>query len=87
MFALRYKKIGAKIVFYRKLKSMTQEKLADEVGITPQYLSRIENGGYSKNVSLSTLMKIAGVLDVTMSQLKSIREPEAIRRLLPELVR
>ena len=26
MFALRYKKIGAKIVFYRKLKSMTQEK-------------------------------------------------------------
>lgn len=69
MFALRYKKIGAKIVFYRKLKSMTQEKLADEVGITPQYLSRIENGGYSKNVSLSNLMKIAGVLDVTMSQL------------------
>lgn len=42
MFASRYKKIGAKIVFYRKLKSMTQEKLADEVGITPQYLSRIE---------------------------------------------
>lgn len=38
MFASRYKKICAKIVFYRKLKSMTQEKLADEVGITPQYL-------------------------------------------------
>ena len=34
MFALRYKKIGAKIVFYRKLKSITQEKLAEEVGIT-----------------------------------------------------
>ena len=69
MFALRYKKIGAKIVFYRKLKSMTQEKLAEEVGITPQYLSRIENGGYTKSVSLSTLMMIAGALDVTMSQL------------------
>lgn len=76
MFALRYKKIGAKIVFYRKLKSMTQEKLADEVGITPQYLSRIENGGYSKNVSLSTLMKIVGVLDVTMSQLMEGVESE-----------
>lgn len=69
MFASRYKKIGAKIVFYRKLRSMTQEKLAEEVGITPQYLSRIENGGYTKSVSLSTLMMIAGVLDVTMSQL------------------
>ena len=69
MFASRSKKIGAKIVFYRKLRSMTQEKLAEEVGITPQYLSRIENGGYTKSVSLSTLMMIAGALDVTMSQL------------------
>ena len=69
MFASRYKKIGAKIVFYRKLRSMTQGKLAEEVGITPQYLSRIENGGYTKSVSLSTLMMIAGALDVTMSQL------------------
>ena len=69
MFASRYKKIGAKIVFYRKLRSMKQEKLAEEVGITPQYLSRIENGGYTKSVSLSTLMMIAGALDVTMSQL------------------
>ena len=76
MFALKYKKIGARIVFYRKLKSMTQEKLAEEVGITPQYLSRIENGGYSKNVSLSTLMKIAGVLNVTMSQLMEGVESE-----------
>lgn len=69
MFAVRYKKIGAKIVYYRKVRNLTQEELAEKVGITPQYLSRIENGGYSKNVSLSTLMKIAGALDVTMSQL------------------
>lgn len=69
MFASRYKKIGAKIVFYRKLKSMTQERLAEEGGITPQYLSRIENGGYTKSVSLSTLMMIAEKLGVTMSEL------------------
>ena len=69
MFASRYKKIGAKIVFYRKLKSMTHERLAEEVGITPQYLSWIENGGYTKSVSLSTLMMIAEKLGVTMSEL------------------
>lgn len=69
MFAVRYKKIGAKIVYYRKIRNLRQEELAEKASITPQYLSRIENGGYSKNVSLSTLMKIAGVLDVTMSQL------------------
>lgn len=76
MFAVRYKKIGAKIVYYRKIRNLTQEELAEKVGITPQYLSRIENGGYSKNVSLSTLMKIAGVLDVTMSQLMKGVESE-----------
>ena len=76
MFAGRYKKIGAKIVYYRKMRNLTQEELAEKVGITPQYLSRIENGGYSKNVSLSTLMKIAGVLDVTMSQLMEGVESE-----------
>ena len=76
MFAVRYKKIGAKIVYYRKIRNLTQEELAEKVGITPQYLSRIENGGYSKNVSLSTLMKIAGVLDVTMSQLMEGVESE-----------
>ena len=27
MFAMRYKQIGAKIVYYRMLKSMTQEQL------------------------------------------------------------
>ena len=56
-------KNGAKIVYYRKIRNLRQEELAEKASITPQYLSRIENGGYSKNVSLSTLMKIAGVLD------------------------
>ena len=46
-----------------------QEKLAEEVGISPQYLSRIENGNYPKSVSLSTLMRIAEKLNVTISTL------------------
>ena len=69
MFAVQYKKIGAQIVYYRKLKGVTQEKMASEVGISPQYLSRIENGSYPKSVSLSTLMRIAGYLGVPISKL------------------
>lgn len=69
MFAVQYKKIGARIVYFRKLEGLTQEKLAEEVGISPQYLSRIENGSYPKSVSLSTLMRIAQKLGVTMSKL------------------
>ena len=69
MFAVQYKKIGAQIVYYRKLKGVTQEKMASEVGISPQYLSRIENGSYPKSVSLSTLMRIANYLEVSISKL------------------
>lgn len=75
MFAMQYKKIGAKIVYYRKIRGLTQEELAELVGISPQYLSRIENGNYHKSVSLSILMKIAEKLNVTMVQLmKDIEE-------------
>lgn len=62
MFAVRYKK-QRKNSLLQKKRNLRQEELAEKASITPQYLSRIENGGYSKNVSLSTLMKIAGVLD------------------------
>lgn len=69
MFAVQYKKIGARIVYFRKIKGLTQEQLAEKVGISPQYLSRIENGSYPKSVSLSTLMRIAQKLEVPMSKL------------------
>ena len=69
MFAAQYKKIGARIVYYRKLKGMTQEYLAELVGISPQYLSKIENGKYQKSVSLSVLMRVAEKLDVKMTQI------------------
>lgn len=69
LFAVQYKRIGARIVYYRKIKGITQEKLAENVGISAQYLSRIENGSYPKSVSLSTLMRIANKLDVPISKL------------------
>lgn len=76
MFAVEYKKLGARIVYYRKIRGLTQEKLAEEVGISPQYLSRIENGNYPKSVSLSTLMRITSKLNITMSQLMENVEAE-----------
>ena len=69
MFAMKYKKIGARIVYYRKLKGMTQEYLAELVGISPQYLSKIENGNYKNSVSFSVLIKIAEKLNVKIAQL------------------
>ena len=69
MFTTQYKMIGARIVYYRKIRGMTQEYLAEIVGISPQYLSKIENGSYSKSVSFSVLMRIAEKLNVKIEKL------------------
>jgi len=62
---LDYGKLGVRIREIRKSKGYTQEKLSELVGISPNYLSRVEtnNGGV---VSLPTLLKICNVLDVGM---------------------
>lgn len=69
MFEKRIKKLGAKILYFRKIQGLTQEQLAEKVGITSKYLSRIETGNYPNSVSLITLMIIADKLNVCTSEL------------------
>lgn len=38
----RYVQIGLKIAYYRKLNGLTQEQLAEKVGISSGYLSQVE---------------------------------------------
>lgn len=49
-------KIGALIQEARKNKNLTQQELADKVGTTKSYISRIENN--ASDIRLSTLMRI-----------------------------
>jgi len=49
-------KVGAMILEARLEKGMTQEQLANKVGTTKSYISKIENN--IKEVRLSTLQKI-----------------------------
>lgn len=37
MFAIRYKKLGNKIRYYRKNRDFKQVDFAQKIGITPQY--------------------------------------------------
>ncbi len=69
MFAMRYKKIGAKIVYYRMLQGMSQEQLAEKIGISQSYLSKIEKGKYDRNVPFTTLMLIAQALEIDVCEL------------------
>ena len=59
--------LGARIKEFRERNKMTQDTLAELVGIDPKHLSRIENG---KNYpSLETLEKLVSNLNVSFEDI------------------
>lgn len=62
-FEQEYKQIGLKISYYRKLNGLTQEKLADKLGVATSYIGQIEAVGMYKPISLTTLLRIAQALE------------------------
>ena len=64
IYTEQYRQIGLKIAYYRKLRGLTQEELAEQVGLTPAYIGHLEAPNTSKALSLDTLFDIAAVLDV-----------------------
>ena len=61
------KLLGAKIKEIRKKRELSQEKIAEQVGIDPKHFSRIEVG--VNYPSLNTLEKIAQSLNVEIEDL------------------
>ena len=64
VYSERYRQMGLKIAYYRKLRGMTQEGLAEQIGLTPAYIGHIEAPNIDKAVSLDTLFDIADALDI-----------------------
>ena len=64
---LDFKAIGKRIKIARINQNMTQETVADKIGVTPQHVSNIETGNSS--VSLTTLVAIANLLKVSADEL------------------
>ena len=64
IYTEQYRQIGLKIAYYRKLRGLTHEELAEQVGLTPAYIGHLEAPNISKALSLDTLFDIAAVLDV-----------------------
>ena len=65
----KYKDIGKKIAKYRKEKGLSQEELANEVGISYSYITQIEAPNVTKKMSLEVLFDIADVLDIDVKEL------------------
>lgn len=75
MFAKKYKQIGLKIAYHRKLHGWTQEELAFKTGISSSYLSRIERGVCKKGMTLSVLLLIANSLRLDPGELVCYKDP------------
>ncbi len=60
----RYRELGYAIAYYRKWKGLTQEQVADLVGISRQHMGAIEAPNMIRAVSLDVLFNIAAVLEI-----------------------
>lgn len=63
-------KLGVKIVEIREAKDITQEQLAEKLGIDTRQLGRIERG--ETNATISTLESVATVFSMDLSKLLEI---------------
>ena len=59
-----YMQLGLKIAYYRKLRGLTQEQLAEKINRTPAFIGHVEAPNINKAVSLDTLFEIAKVLNI-----------------------
>lgn len=62
-------RFGLKVQYYRKLRGMTQEAFADEIGKSWSFVAKIESPTRPFGVSMDTLFKISDVLGVPTSKL------------------
>lgn len=65
----RYKNIGIKISKYRLKRGLTQEDLANAVGVSYSYITQIEAPNVVKKMSLEVLYDIADTLKVDIKDL------------------
>lgn len=59
-----YRQLGLKIAYYRKLRGLTQEQLAEKIDKSSAFIGHVEAPNVEKAISLDTLFDIAKVLDI-----------------------
>ena len=80
--------VGVRIRDIRAKKRITQEQLAEKMGISSKYLSSIERG--KENPTLNTLIRLAEGLDVDLGEVfrdLEMEDPAKRRELVLDMVR
>lgn len=62
--------LGGRIKAIRSAKNLTQEQVADQIGVSRQKYARIENG--INSITLDILSKVADVLGVTVGDITRV---------------
>ena len=70
----KFIEVGYNIAYYRKHNGLTQEQLAERVGISRQHLGAIEAPRICRPISLDLLFNISTVLGIDPSKLFAFRE-------------
>ena len=65
----RYRKMGLKIAYYRKLAGYTQEAFAEKIDRSLNFLAQVEGYRTTRGISLETLFKICDVLEIQPGKL------------------
>jgi transcriptional regulator with XRE-family HTH domain len=71
------KSVSYNIAYYRKKRGLTQQELADKVGISKSYLSKIESPNSKKQGTLEILLNIVEALDISF---EALLETEKIQK-------
>lgn len=69
----KFIEVGYNIAYYRKHAGLTQEQLAERVGISRQHMGAIEAPNICRPLSLDLLFNIAAVLEVDPARLLTFR--------------
>lgn len=64
IYESEYMQLGLKIAYYRKLRGLTQEQLAEKIDRTSAFIGHVEAPNINKAISLDTLFDIAHVLEI-----------------------
>ena len=66
--------LGLNIAYYRKLRLMTQEQLAEKANISISTIRKLENPNIFIGITFEKMCLIANALDITESELLDFRQ-------------
>lgn len=72
--AEKYRQIGLKIAYYRRLRGLTQEQLAEQADLAPAFIGHLEAPNMVKAPSLDTLFDIADILEIQPKMLLTFED-------------